>query len=133
MNWLLRHLATAYIRIGIALACTLLPAEIAAQTTGPRITMQGPAENSGSAVIRNAAGKPCLDIEAAARAHTIDRDVLDHVVSVKNNCPRSIKVKICYLNSDSCNALDVQAYKRVDTILGTMRKVSNFRYTITQK
>lgn len=133
MNRLISDPATACVRIGVALVCSLVSTELAAQTTALSITMQGPAENSGSAVVRNALGKPCLDIEAAARAHTIDRDVLDHVVSVKNNCPRTIKVKICYLNSESCNALDVQAYKRVDTILGTMRKVSNFRYTITQK
>ena len=58
---------------------------------------------------------------------------MDHVVSIKNNCPRNIKVKVCYYQSQSCREFEIQGYKRVDTILGTMTKISRFRYTITQK
>ncbi|MBR1329075.1 hypothetical protein [Bradyrhizobium ottawaense] len=95
-------------------------------------TLQGPAEQGGS-VVKDATGKNCLDVEAAARPQTVNREMLDHVVSLKNSCSRAIKVKLCYYNSDSCKQFDVQAYKRVDTILGTMRGVSLFRYTLNQK
>jgi len=104
-----------------------------AQATPPRLTMQGPAEKTKDAIPRNALGKPCLDVEAASRPRLVDPTMLDHVVSLKNTCPRLIKVKVCYVNSTRCNEEDVQAYKRVDTILGSMKGVSFFRYTLTQK
>jgi uncharacterized protein (DUF2252 family) len=95
--------------------------------------MQGPAEQSGATVFKDAYGKPCLDVEAAARAEMVNPDMKDHVISIKNNCARLIRAKVCYYNSDHCNEVVLQAYKRVDTILGTMRGVTVFRYTITQK
>ncbi|MBB4260156.1 hypothetical protein [Bradyrhizobium sp. CIR3A] len=98
-----------------------------------RLTFQGSAEQSSSSIVRDPLGKPCLDVEAVARAHVANREIVDHVVSVKNNCSRPIKVKVCYFNTQQCNALDVQAYKRVDTILGTMNKITAFRYSIDQK
>ncbi|MBW7961823.1 hypothetical protein [Bradyrhizobium sp. BR 10261] len=107
-----------------------------AQATGQsrsRVTMQGPAEQSYQSVVRDALGRPCLDVEAAARVHVINPALVDHVVSVKNSCPRSINVKVCYLNSDKCNAFDVAPYKRVDTILGTISGIKNFKYVVLQK
>lgn len=106
-----------------------------AQATTPssRLTLQGPADQAGTSVIRDALGRPCLDVEAAARAEVVNPEMLDHVVSVKNNCQRIIRVKVCYFNSDRCNEIVVQGYKRVDTILGTMRGVKFFRYSLMQK
>jgi hypothetical protein len=107
-----------------------------AQTTGQsqsRLTLQGPAEQSDKPVVRDALGRPCLDVEAAARVHVVNPALVDHVVSLKNRCPRSISVKVCYLNSDKCNAFDVAPYKRVDTILGTISGIKNFRYVLLQK
>ncbi|WFU39457.1 hypothetical protein QA640_34625 [Bradyrhizobium sp. CB82] len=107
-----------------------------AQTTGQsssRLTLQGPAEQSDKPVVRDALGRPCLDVEAAARVHVVNPTLVDHVVSLKNSCPRSISVKVCYLNSDKCNAFDVAPYKRVDTILGTISGIKNFKYVLLQK
>lgn len=59
--------------------------------------------------------------------------MLDHIVSIKNSCPKLIKVKVCYFNSDQCKDVELQAYKRVDTFLGAMRGVNFFRYSIIQK
>jgi hypothetical protein len=108
-------------------------AGVTAQSSPSRtgLTLQGPAE--GGNIIKNALGRPCLDVEAAAVPHVVDRQVLDHVVSLKNNCPRVIKAKVCYFNSQKCNELTVLAYKRLDTVIGTMRGVSVFRYSIEQK
>lgn len=95
--------------------------------------MQGPAEQSGAPVIRDALGRPCLDIEAAARAEVINPKMMDHIVSLKNNCPRTIHAKVCYFNSQRCDDIIVQGHKRVDTTLGTMRGVQFFRYTVIPK
>ncbi len=59
--------------------------------------------------------------------------MLDHVVSMKNNCSKRIGVKVCYYGSDRCIDSMVPAYKRVDLILGSMNQVSVFRYSIFQK
>jgi len=106
-----------------------------AQTAGsrPALTMQGGPEQSGTNVVRDPLGRPCLDVEAAARAETINPDMKDHVVSIKNNCAKLIRAKVCYAGSDHCNEVVLQAYKRVDTILGSMKGVTSFRYTITQR
>lgn len=98
-----------------------------------KFTIQGPAEQSTTAVVRDPLGRPCLDIEAAARAQVVNPSMMDHVVSVKNNCAKIVHAKVCYFNSSRCNEVTVQPYKRVDTILGTMRGVQFFRYSLTQK
>lgn len=107
------------------------PAEAQA-LSGARLTVQAPAEQSNSNIVRDALNRPCLDVEAAARAHVVNPDLIDHVVSVKNNCPRLIKVKVCYFNSQHCNPFDVAGYKRVDTVLGTMTRIRMFKYTVFQ-
>lgn len=99
----------------------------------PKLTMQGPAEQSGTGVIRDAFGRPCLDVEAAARREVVNSEMLDHIVSIKNNCPRIIKAKVCYFNSDQCTGVELRPYKRVDTILGAMRGINFFRYSVIQK
>ncbi|EJW11979.1 hypothetical protein A33M_2567 [Rhodovulum sp. PH10] len=44
-------------------------------------------------------GKPCLDIEAASRAHVSNPLIYDHAVSVVNRCLKPIKLKVCYYTS----------------------------------
>jgi len=100
--------------------------------SNPKFTLQGPAEQTGKPFSRGPSGRPCLDLEAAARAHVVNPSVLDHVVSVKNSCPRTIKVRVCYFQSEHCNEFAVGGYKRVDTVLGIMTKVSIFRYSVTE-
>lgn len=135
MKWLLAMRACYFLVAVMATAepSSLARAQTATTTPSASITLQGPADQAGASVVRDALGRPCLDVEAAARAHTVNPDMLDHVVSLKNNCPRIIRVKVCYFNSDRCNDVVVQGYKRVDTILGTMRGVKFFRYSMIQK
>ncbi|MFK4385537.1 coproporphyrinogen III oxidase [Bradyrhizobium sp. USDA 223] len=54
-------------------------------------------------------------------------------MSVKNKCARAIKVKLCYFQTDRCKEFNIHAYERVDSILGTMTKVTSFRYSLVQK
>lgn len=97
-----------------------------------KLTLQGPAEQSATPVVRDALNRPCLDVEAAARAHTVNKNLFDHVISVRNRCARLIKVKVCYFNSDNCRTSNIGGYQREDVILGTMT-VNTFRYSISQK
>ncbi|MET4447042.1 hypothetical protein ABIB75_005340 [Bradyrhizobium sp. GM2.2] len=100
--------------------------------SGAPLTLQGPADAAGE-VVKDALGRPCLEVEAAAIPHVADPSMLDHVVSIRNKCPRLIKAKVCYFGSQTCNDVTASAYKRADTILGTMRGVKFFRYSIKQK
>ncbi len=107
-----------------------------AQTGSPSpsaFTLQGSAEQTGDPVVRDSLGRPCLDVEAAAVPHVVDPQTMDHVVSIRNKCQRLIKAKVCYFNSQTCSELTLPAYKRVDTILGTMRGMKFFRYSIRQR
>lgn len=120
--------------------CTLLvalnvpgQAQAASPVANSTLTLQGSAEQTAAPIIKNAFGRPCLDVEAAARSRVVNPKLVDHIVSVKNNCPRAIDVSVCYFNSSKCNAFRVSGYDRVDTILGTMTEIRNFRYSISQK
>jgi hypothetical protein len=122
--WIALSLSVIFITFDVACALT---------ETSPRITMQGPAEDAGAPIIRDALNQPCLNVEAAARPRVVNPDIVDHVVSVKNICPRLIKVKVCYFKSEHCNSFDLSGYQRVDTVLGTMTKITAFKYSIYQK
>lgn len=120
--------------------CTLLvtvnvpgQAQSAAPGANSSLTLQGSAEQTAAPIIKNAFGRPCLDVEAAARSRVVNPKLVDHIVSVKNNCPRAIDVTACYFNSSKCNVFRVSGYGRIDTILGTMTEIRNFRYSISQK
>lgn len=91
----------------------------------------GPEQGSNDGIPRDALGRPCLDVEAAARKRFGGSDMMDHVVSIKNNCPKLIKIKLCYYKSESCLPVELQAYKRVDSILGSSRGSNFFRYSYT--
>jgi hypothetical protein len=97
--------------------------------------MQGPpsATAFGSTIIRDGLNRPCLNIEAAARRQRINTVMIDHIVSIKNNCPRSISAKICYKGVEQCTVATIVGYARVDTVLGTMRNITQFEFTIVQK
>lgn len=101
--------------------------------TPPSFTLQSPLDQKGAAVIKDGLGRPCLDIEAAARAERVNPRMLDHVVSILNKCPRTIKIKLCYAGVLQCKEFSLEGYKREDTILGSMMGVSYFKYTVTQQ
>lgn len=130
-----KHLGPVNIAIAVGLLqLALLTSARAQANSGNRIsTLQGPAEQSASPIIRDALNRPCLDVEAMARRHTVMPTLFDHVVSVKNNCGRRIKVKVCYYNTDSCaKEFSIMGYSREDTILGSSG-AGRFRYSLLQR
>lgn len=122
----------AHLALSALLLASFSLARGGAALAGTPLTIQGPADEAGK-VVKDALGRPCLDVEAAAVPHVADPNMLNHVVSIKNKCPRLIQAKVCYFNSHNCNDLTLPAYKRADTILGTMRGVKFFRYSIQQR
>lgn len=131
---LLQHRGVLVLLAGFCVVFELTSsANAQVSSTTSRLTLQGPADQSTTPIIRDALNRPCLDVEAAARKHVVNPEMVDHVVSLKNSCVRLIKVKVCYTNSDRCKDATLEAHRRVDIILGTMHGVSTFRYTMFQK
>ncbi|KRQ12574.1 hypothetical protein [Bradyrhizobium manausense] len=124
-------------RLGILFAAALIGSVAVAHCQSvPRntgLTIQGPADQASGAIVKDALGRPCIDIEAVSRPETINPNMQDHIVSLKNNCPKLIKAKVCYFNSDRCRDVVLEPYKRVDSLLGTMRGIQFFRYTVITK
>ena len=112
---------------------------VMAQTTNPtppfksRLTLQNSGENAALTVHRSPLGKPCLNIEAASRAHVINPNVYDNVVSVQNQCSKSINLRICYYKTDSCIDVEVRGYQRKDAVLGVRPHMQYFRYSYKEK
>lgn len=99
-------------------------------TVGSRLTMQI-GESSGS-ISKDAFGKPCLDIEAASRAHVTNPNVYDHIVSVSNQCVKAIKLRICYVGSERCAKVVVSARRRTDVLLGVYPAMRTFRFSYSE-
>lgn len=112
---------------------------VMAQLTSPtspyksRLTLQNSGENAALTVHRNSLGKPCLNIEAASRAHVINPDVYDNIVSFQNQCNILIKVQVCYFGTESCVNVEVPAQKRTDAVLGIRPHSQYFRYSYKEK
>lgn len=121
----------------LATALTITGGPLAAQTAVPlvasRLTQQGDPEQAGLTVHRDPLGRPCLKFRAFSRAHVVNPDVYDHTVSVYNACSKPIKLKICYLKSDTCTDVQVQPLKRQDVIIGIFPRIKYFRYSWTEK
>lgn len=105
-------------------------------TTSPfqnRLTLQSAGNNAALAVHHDLVGKPCLDMEAAARSHVINPDVYDHVISVYNHCLQTIKLHVCYYHSDHCIDMEIPGSQRRDGILGVYPNMKYFRYSYREK
>jgi hypothetical protein len=98
-----------------------------------RLTLQNSGENAALTVHRNSLGKPCLNIEAASRAHVINPSVYDNIVSFQNQCNILIKVRVCYFGTESCVDVEVPAQKRKDAVLGIRPNSQYFRYSYNEK
>lgn len=98
-----------------------------------RLTLQNSGENAALTVHRNSLGKPCLNIEAASRAHVINPQVYDNIVSFQNQCNVLIEVRVCYFGSESCVDVEIPARQRKDAILGIRPNSQYFRYSFKEK
>jgi hypothetical protein len=98
-----------------------------------RLTLQGPGQNSAVFTHRDSLGRPCLDIEAASRAHVINPNVYDHVVSVYNKCLSRIRLQVCYFGTGHCIDVDVSGLQRKDAVLGVYPSLQYFRFSYREK
>lgn len=91
--------------------------------------------SAGTEILRHRdfAGKACLDVGGLARAHTMDPNLYDHVISVRNNCPQRIALQVCYYRTRDCIPMEVPGGARKDAILGTLPSGKDFRFEFREK
>ncbi|MCI0466442.1 MAG: hypothetical protein L0Y57_05480 [Beijerinckiaceae bacterium] len=77
----------------------------------------------------NALGKPCLAYDSYTRARVSNSNIFDYLVSIRNNCPQSIKVRICHRESFDCSRIGVHSYQFRETVMGFGPKDLRFAYT----
>jgi hypothetical protein len=96
----------------------------AAQPTNPVPPMQGTYEQSRKAPD----GKPCISVAPSARHQIVNPKIMDQIVVVSNICGQPIKVQVCYIKSSDCIVVALQAYQRLERVLGIDSVSSEFRY-----
>ena len=77
----------------------------------------------------NALGKPCLEIAAFTRAHLVNQQIFDYVVSITNKCPKQIKVRMCNKGSFDCNSVAVPAYQFKELVMDFGPQTDRFNFT----
>jgi hypothetical protein len=82
---------------------------------------------------RDFAGKPCLTVNGFARAHTINPNLYDDVISISNSCPRSISVRVCYTGTEDCISVDVPGSEHKEAILGMLPAIKDFDFEFHEK
>jgi hypothetical protein len=73
-------------------------------------------------------GKPCLTLAGSAKPQVVNKDMIDHWVTVLNECAQRIKVQVCYFHTESCITVEAPPYGRKDGLLGVYPKLRDFRY-----
>jgi len=120
-------------RIGIL---TLVATILVLSTIGPssaQIPSAGAGPGDKFIRLRRPDGRPCLGITSQARVDAILKDNYHHYVSVENDCPRVISVKICYKgDAYSCQDIQVKPYDTMVVMLGTMAGQPSFDYEFNE-
>jgi hypothetical protein len=78
-------------------------------------------------------GKLCLNLQGSAKPQTINPKIFEHLVTVTNSCGQTIRVKICYHDTESCITVDAPPWGREARVLGIFPALKEFRYDYTEK
>jgi hypothetical protein len=91
--------------------------------------------STGTEILRHRGptGKPCLEVGAYARPHTVAPNVYDHVIDATNSCPQRITIRVCYYQTQNCVPLEIPGGERKQAILGTLPAVKEFRFEFVER
>jgi hypothetical protein len=97
-----------------------IPTETAPKFGG---TFLKPAQRHLSSV-----GLPCITVNAFSRPQIINPTTFDNVMILKNSCPSSIELAICYFGTQHCISPTVPSYARREVVLGSQASSKDFRF-----
>lgn len=131
--------ACVALTLGCIVASPYVWAQSNSQPAGIGATVGSMAPNfqasRGNDVLRHRdfTGKPCLIIGGYARPHTVDRNLYDHVISVRNSCPQRIALQVCYYRTRDCISIEVSGGDRKESVLGTLPSEKDFQFEFREK
>jgi hypothetical protein len=77
---------------------------------------------------KTADGKPCISVAPTSRSQIVNPKINDQIVLVSNICGKPIKVQVCYIKSSDCIIVALQAYQKLERVLGISYSSSEFRF-----
>jgi hypothetical protein len=84
--------------------------------------------NTTAKVHRAPTGKACLTVRGNAERQVINPKIYTHMIEASNDCSQSIKLQVCYYQSQQCVPLDVPGYGRKEVVLGIMPAMDQFQF-----
>jgi hypothetical protein len=73
-------------------------------------------------------GKPCVAVNGAAQAQTVNPHIFEHIVAANNSCSQIISLFVCYYGSERCVPMTVPSYSRKIAVLGIEPDAREFRF-----
>ena len=82
---------------------------------------------------RSPTGATCLSVGGFARPHFVNKQLFDHVITVKNDCAQRIALQVCYYQSEDCINIQVPGDETKQAVLGTLPRMATFRFEFREK
>jgi hypothetical protein len=79
------------------------------------------------------AGQPCLSVSGYATPQVVDPNLFDHMISARNHCPQSIKIQVCYFQTQECISMDVPGDAIKESLLGIFPSLKDFRFEFRER
>jgi hypothetical protein len=87
---------------------------------------------------KKAAGNAKAEVEnqkpgSVSDQPSISIKILEHIISAKNNCSQTVKLKVCYYGTQDCVPVDLPSYGHKETSMGIYPGMQDFRYQYTEQ
>jgi len=76
--------------------------------------------------------KQCFAVQGVARNQKIDPKMFDHLIFVKNECLKPVRLKVCYHETDRCVDISVPPRSSKETWLGAFPSMRFFQYDLKE-
>ena len=73
-------------------------------------------------------GKPCLAIQGYAKPELVNKNLYQHWIKTANSCGQTIKVQVCYYQTEHCVLMSVPPYEKKDSMLGIFPALKRFQF-----
>jgi hypothetical protein len=73
-------------------------------------------------------GKPCLAIQGYAKPELVNKNIFQHWIKTANSCGQTIKVQVCYYQTEHCVLMSVPPYGKQDSMLGIFPALKRFQF-----
>ncbi|HLH11183.1 MAG TPA: hypothetical protein VKV77_04795 [Methylovirgula sp.] len=75
---------------------------------------------------------PCVEIHGYSQPQKVNPDVYDHILQISNRCSETIKLHICYYQTEDCIDVSARPYDNQLETLGIFAHMPDFRWEYTE-